>query len=1023
MVRRAALACVLLCAGTAGAPRASASSWSETRYGTRDGLPSPYVKGVAEDGAGFVWLATDGGLVRFDGSTFTSYLDAPSGRFVKAVASLPDGRVLVAGDSGVSVVSATARGARIEQLAPAGERAGASVLHYPKGLFVDSRGRAWVSELESVSLLQGGSRFERFAFPPEARSTSFVRSFSLAEDDRGRIWAAARSGELFALDEAARRFAAVPMPAHAPLLGNTNHLAAVAHDVLWQACDSGLVELRLAPDRAAAVSSRALDGFGVPSWIRPLGGEVLVTSYGGPARRVRPGEPAAPVAVSSASVIQQALVARSGDLYLSTDDGLVVLRRRPFEAVPLPPGQVASAESFALGPGGVLYACDRRSVYRLDRSGTSLRATRVLDLPGAQLMGLLGDGQRIAVAGLGRLLLIEGNRVTRSLDLRDRGTYVVGLAAAGDGSVWVAQFDAQGVLRLMPDGTLKTYAAAAGLPGRTSALRFAHDGTLYAAGAGRGSYLFRYDPASDAFLNVSQPPAFAVPEPFDVRDVEIDAQGRIWLASTAGLLEHAKGALRRVDLGPELTGLQTHSLARTPDGRLWVATSAGLVGYAPDRRGYETYDESAGLPAKTLGFHGLFAATGEILVATTTGAIARASLEDLATSPPGPPLLVQLRANGAELDFAGPGVLEVPHGAWLAARAASPGGGERVFQWKLEPVDGDWRPPSTRPEVVLATGGRGEHRLLVRAAVRGSNAWGPPAQLRLRVAAAWYQRWWAIAGFASVFALVFAGGALIARRTTLHNERRLERLVDERTGDLRQANAQLAASNAELERFAYTVSHDLKSPLVTIRGFLGFLVPAARAGDLDRLQGDVARVGQAAERMALLLDQLLELSRVGRTRNPPVRVPFAEIVREAARLAEGPLHARGVSLEIAEELPLVEGDRVRLVELVQNLLENAAKFSGDAPRPRVEVGARQSPSGPVLFVRDEGIGVDPSHHERIFGLFQKLDPRSAGTGLGLAIARRIAETHGGRLWVESEGRGRGSSFCFTLPCPGDAEAG
>jgi streptogramin lyase len=698
MVRRDVLAPVALAAVLVAMPQAGASSWSELRYGTRDGLPSPYVKAAAEDGAGFVWLATDGGLVRFDGATFTSYLDAPSGRFVKAVVSLPDGRVLVAGDSGVSVVSATARGARIEQLVPAGERPSPSLLHYPKGLFVDSHGRAWVSEVESVALLLGGPRFERFSFPPEARTTSFVRSFSLAEDDRGRIWAASRPGELFAFDEAARRFVPVPSPAHAPAQANTNHLAAVARDVLWQASDSGLVELRLAADRAAVRSARALEGFVAPSWIRRFGADVLVTSYSGPAQRVRPGSEAERAPVSSASVMQQAVFTRSGDLYLSTDDGLAVLRQRPFEALPLPAGELAlNVQSFALGPGGVLYACDRRNVYRLERDGTSVRTVRELALPGALLMGLLGDSTRLAVAGLGRLLLVAGGRVTRTLDLSDRGTYVVGLAATSDGSAWIAQFDSQGALRLLPDGTLKAYGADAGLQGRIVALRIGKDGALYATGAGRASYLFRYDPARDAFANLSRPARFAPPEPFDVRDVEVDRAGRIWLASTAGLLQQDEGSVRRVDLGPELTGLPTHSLATTHDGRLWIATSTGLVGLQPERHAYEAYDESSGLPSKNIGFHGLFTSGDELLVATTRG-IARALVSELLTPPAAAPVVVQLRANGSELELGGPDVLQVPHGAWIAARAASPGGGERSYQWKMEPVDADWRPPSARPE-------------------------------------------------------------------------------------------------------------------------------------------------------------------------------------------------------------------------------------------------------------------------------------------------------------------------------------
>jgi signal transduction histidine kinase len=238
---------------------------------------------------------------------------------------------------------------------------------------------------------------------------------------------------------------------------------------------------------------------------------------------------------------------------------------------------------------------------------------------------------------------------------------------------------------------------------------------------------------------------------------------------------------------------------------------------------------------------------------------------------------------------------------------------------------------------------------------------------------------------------------------------------------LAEANRELEASSAELERFTYVVSHDLKSPLVTIRGFLAYVERDARAGDLDRLESDLGRIRAAADRMGRLLDDLLELSRTGRIDRPHEDVALDGVVREARALVEGRLGARGVRVEVEEPLPFVRGDRQRLVELVQNLLDNAAKFMGDRKGPEVRIGARDEGAGAgqvTLYVRDNGIGIDPAHHGRVFELFHRLDPRVEGTGLGLALARRIVETHGGRIWVESAGAGRGSTFCFNLLAAG-----
>ena len=242
------------------------------------------------------------------------------------------------------------------------------------------------------------------------------------------------------------------------------------------------------------------------------------------------------------------------------------------------------------------------------------------------------------------------------------------------------------------------------------------------------------------------------------------------------------------------------------------------------------------------------------------------------------------------------------------------------------------------------------------------------------------------------------------------SEREARRAAAEREALLRE----LEAKNAELERFSYTVSHDLKSPLITVQSFIGFLEQDAASGNLERLRADVARIRGAGEKMLSMLDELLELSRIGRIANAPSDLRFAELAQDALGLVRGRLDQRGVAVEVAPDLPVVRGDRGRLVLVLQNLLDNAVKFMGTRPDPRIEIGWRREDGLTVLYVRDNGIGIDPRHHEKVFGLFEKLDPASGGTGLGLALVRRVVETHQGRIWVESRGEGHGTAFCFTL---------
>ncbi len=227
--------------------------------------------------------------------------------------------------------------------------------------------------------------------------------------------------------------------------------------------------------------------------------------------------------------------------------------------------------------------------------------------------------------------------------------------------------------------------------------------------------------------------------------------------------------------------------------------------------------------------------------------------------------------------------------------------------------------------------------------------------------------------------------------------------------------AELEARNAELERFTYTVSHDLKSPLITIKGFLGFLQRDVGSGNQEGITKDLTRIYDATRTMESLLNDLLELSRIGRVVNPPEAVSMNEIVQEALDNVSGYMPEMAVVIDVAPELPIVYVDRLRIIEVMQNLLENALKFMGDQPQPTIRIGATRQQGKVVFFVQDNGIGIEEKYQHKVFGLFERLNTSIEGTGIGLALVKRIIEVHDGRIWIESLGQGQGTTFYFTLP--------
>jgi signal transduction histidine kinase len=236
----------------------------------------------------------------------------------------------------------------------------------------------------------------------------------------------------------------------------------------------------------------------------------------------------------------------------------------------------------------------------------------------------------------------------------------------------------------------------------------------------------------------------------------------------------------------------------------------------------------------------------------------------------------------------------------------------------------------------------------------------------------------------------------------------LERRVADRT-------AQLESANKELEGFSYSVSHDLRAPLRAVVGFSQMLIED-HAGQLDdECRRKLGVIKDEAQRMGVLIDELLAFSRLGRKEIQMAEVDMTALARTAFDSFSAQLNGVNVAFHLGS-LPKGMGDRVLLGQVWANLIANAIKFSSKRERPFIEVSAISDDDEHVYFVRDNGAGFDPRYRAKLFGVFQRLHDSAEfpGTGVGLALVQRIVARHGGRVWAEGRPN-EGASFYFTLP--------
>ena len=563
-----------------------------------------------------------------------------------------------------------------------------------------------------------------------------------------------------------------------------------------------------------------------------------------------------------------------------------------------------------------------------------------------------------------------------------------------------------------------------------------------------------YDRATDSFVRYvhdpNDPQSLSHNRVFSIWE---DRGGVLWVGTGSGGLNKLDRRTRTFSHYRTKDGLPSdviYGILEDAQGFLWLSTNNGLARFDPQTESFQSYHAQDGLWSNEFN-SGAYArgADGTLLFGGITGVTAfdPAHLQHDTDPPPVVLTAVKTFYEPAPLSTAASVLqdLQLSYRDYVfsfefaALDYHAPE--KNRFAYKMEGFKEEWIDLGGKHDVTFTNLDPGAYTFRVKAA-NSNGDWNETGlALGVTVTPPFWKRWWfRLTGLLLLIGLIGAGYSLRTRAIRTRN-RRLEAInseLNQHIAERKQAeaererlltqmemnnvalasnNAELEARNAEMERFTYTVSHDLKTPLVTIKGFLGLLEQDTADGNVDRMQSDIAKIHKAADRMSSLLGDLLDLSRVGRLMNPPEAVPLTELAEEAAALVAGSIAARGVAVEVARSMPVVFGDRLRLLEVFQNLLDNAVKFMGHQAAPRIEIGAEIDGEAVVCFVRDNGIGISPAYHEKVFGLFERLDVQAVGTGIGLALVRRIVEIHGGRLWVESQGEGQGSTFRFTLPPP------
>jgi len=528
--------------------------------------------------------------------------------------------------------------------------------------------------------------------------------------------------------------------------------------------------------------------------------------------------------------------------------------------------------------------------------------------------------------------------------------------------------------------------------------------------------------------------------------IYMDRKGAVWFGSLGGGLTKLNPRTKNVITYTTEEGLPDNtinSIVEDNNGYLWLSTNNGISRFDPRKQRFK----NSGIDNGIQGFEyalgaGLRTTAGEIIFGGINGfnVIHPDNLVENDHIPPvvitgfsifNKPVLPGVEGSPLRADILETKEITISYDQSIISfdfAALSFTAAERnQYAYKMEGFDKEWRYAGTNRSATYTNLNPGTYTFRVKAA-NNDGLWNEEGTaVKLIITPPFWQTIW--------FKLL-AAGTLIAAVVLLYNARvrsiqvqklQLERLVRERTdklarmtADERKARAkadeaakELEHKNKELEQFAYVASHDLQEPLRTISSFVGLLQKQFSDQADEKTQKYMQFITGATDRMKVLIHDLLEYSRIGRKKEFAT-IDCNELVQEVVSDLHHAIEQSGAQITW-DELPRINGYRTEMKQILQNLITNSIKFRKKDTPLQIHVQATKKEEHWEFSVRDNGIGIDPKHSERIFVIFQRLHTRTEyeGSGIGLSNCRKIAELHGGKIWVNSQ-PGEGSTFSFTV---------